>query len=296
MKKKQAKKPEIPSDPIIKIYNHVFYLLQYLRSVSASKLNPPTEYERTVDGELTWTKPSVERCWQEFDCYMKMYFDTYKAFTPILVEIRELRRDPIVCDMVFRTFEGRERESAYLDEAIDFIERGFHLFRRLIEEGGYVEERTEKVFYRQASVCSRIWRDHDYTPSEITTLEAGLKWESAWIHNRRNPLQATSTTTFEDKPPKKDTPPSREKIRLWNRYIAFLKTYLRWQEEYETRTGRKRSSPRDWLLEKKTWPKPAQAFFKGLCGSKDVESEDKAVDRAIRYARQLEKEKASWET
>lgn len=185
MKKKQSKKPAIPSDPIIKIYNHVFYLLQYLRSLAASKLNPPTEYERTVEGDLTWTKPSVERCWQEFDLYMRLYAQTVHAFAPILQEIRELRRDPIVCDMIFRTFEGKERKSAHLDDAIDFIERGFHLFRRLIEEGGYFEERTEKVFYRQAAVCSRIWRDHDYTPSEITTLEAGLKWESAWIHNRR---------------------------------------------------------------------------------------------------------------
>jgi hypothetical protein len=295
MKKKQSEKPAIPTDPVVRIYNDVFYLLHYLRTMAPCKLNPPSAYENGSDGEIHWTKPTVDRCWKEFDLFMRLYLQTIQAFAPKLREIRALRMDPIVSDAIFRTFADQQREAAYLDDAIQFIEKGFHLFRRLFEEGGYVEERTEKVFYHQAAVCSRIWRDHDYCLSEIAALEAGLKWELATIHNRRSPVQSTfyqGSKEWENLVHSLSKPktPDPEQEKTNKKYLRFLEEYEAWQEKKRKDTGRKvRLNSSDWLSDKSTWKTTVREFFDELCGIKDG-SEAEIVENAIRNARRIRKE------
>jgi hypothetical protein len=193
MKKKHSKKPEVPTDPVINIYNTVFYLLNYLRTMVPQRLNPPSVYENGFDGEIHGTKPMVDRCWKEFDNVIGLYLQTVQSFSPKLREIYDLRKGSVVSDAVFRTFADKQRNTAFLDDAIEFITKGFHLFRQLYEVGGAVsaEDRTEEVFYRQVGICSRIWEQHSYDIRDIEDLESGLKWELATIHNRRSPTQST---------------------------------------------------------------------------------------------------------
>ena len=226
MKKKQSKKSEIPLDPVATIYDKVFYLLRYLWTMAPQRLAPPIAYETDSDGELLDTKATVDHCWKEFDRFMNLYLKTFQAFTPILQEIRSLRQDPIVCESVFRTFADKQRESASLDEAIEFVEKGFKLFRRLIEEGGVAEVRTEEVFYRQVGVCSRIWNQHDYDLLEIKDLESGLKWELAAIENRRNPIQSTSSSSQQRSLSKKKSLKERSNREL---LIAILLDHHRYK-------------------------------------------------------------------
>jgi hypothetical protein len=197
MKKKQSEKPAVPTDQVVKIYNEVFYLLDYLRTMASQQLQLPSAFENGSNGEIHWTEPKVDRCWENFDLYMRMYLQTIQAFDPKLREIRALRMDPIVCDAIFRTFADKQREAAYIDDAVRFIEKGFHLFRRLFEEGVVVEDRTKEVFSRRFGKCTRIWQEHSYEIQDIEGLKSGLKWELATIHNRRSPVQSTSDQTPE---------------------------------------------------------------------------------------------------
>ncbi|MEY4565328.1 MAG: hypothetical protein RLY14_298, partial [Planctomycetota bacterium] len=186
---------QAPTDPVVKIYGDVFDLLQYLRTMESQKISIPNDYERGCEGEIRWKKPTVDRCWQEFDSHMLMYRCTVEALQPQLRRIRDLRRDTVVENAVFRTFAAKQRESTSLDDAIAFIEKGEVLFRRLFEEGGAFANRTEEDFQLQLRKCDRIWEHHAYETQDIQKLESGLKWELATILNRRSPVQSTSDQT-----------------------------------------------------------------------------------------------------
>ena len=287
MKKKQSKKSEIPLDPVATIYDKVFDLLRYLWTMAPQRLAPPIAYETDSDGELLDTKATVDHCWKEFDRFMNLYLKTFQAFTPILQEIRSLRQDSIVCESVFRTFADKQRESASLDEAIEFVEKGFKLFRRLLEEGGAVEERTEEVFYRQVSVCSRIWKQHDYDLSEIKALEAGLKWELANIENRRNPLQSTLDQVHRKPQKRKTTTPRDETIAKEKDLLFLLEQYEKWQAKMRKKAGKElRLNPSDWYDCFADWTKKTQDLFDkySLEYQTGSESDKEAAQALICYA------------
>jgi hypothetical protein len=258
MKKNKSKKAGVPSDPVATIFGRVFYLLQYLRTMAPQRLNPPSVYENGFDGEIQGTKPTVDRCWKEFDNVIGLYLQTMQTFSPKLQEIQALRMDPIVSNAVFRTFADKQRNTAFLDDAIEFITKGFHLFRRLYEMGGAVaaEDRTEEVYYRQVGICSRIWEQHDYDLSEIKALEAGLRWELATIENRRNPIQSTLAQTARTPTPKDPEIAEKEKD------LKYLQeAYLNWKIQQAIKTGRKKFNASEWFSDFDYWTDKAKQIF-----------------------------------
>jgi hypothetical protein len=179
-----------PNDPVAKLYRTAYAQIPNLKSFCH-------QFRIKVRGPNT----SEESWWRTFDYQMQRYKRGAEELPIVYKELTLLMRKSVVWDAIFPTFAEKQRECAFIENAIDLIGKASHFFRRVVVEVGSEEDRTQETILKKITSFEQIRNKYGFLPEEITTIEKGLKWELATIMNRRD--RSASDATIDNPPDNK---------------------------------------------------------------------------------------------
>lgn len=163
--------------------------------------------------------PKAKECWAIFDSFIETYRWALNRFDESLKLDREIRQQPQVAELIFRT-RAKQGRQPYIEDAKAYLEKSRKLYRYLLE--GLVPvtgKRTIKAYLGKVDDCRELWFKYGFTFDEIQAIPAlieNLRNELARIYVDRKP---TFTESQQNEPKEKGKHKSRgrsgAKVKVW---------------------------------------------------------------------------------
>lgn len=163
--------------------------------------------------------PKAKECWAIFDSFIETYRWALNRFDESLKLDREIRQQPQVAELIFRT-RAKQGRQPYIEDAKAYLEKSRKLYRYLLE--GLVPvtgKRTIKAYLGKVDDCRELWFKYGFNFDEIQAIPAlieNLRNELARIYVDRKP----TFTEFQQNEPKengklKSGGRSGAKVKVW---------------------------------------------------------------------------------
>ena len=144
--------------------------------------------------------PKATECWAIFDSMIETYRWLLGHFDESAKLDRDLRQQPQVGELIFRT-RATQRRQPFIEDAKAYLDKSRKLYRYLLEGLAPVKgKRTIKAYLDKVDDCRALWMKYGFDIEEIEAIPGlieNLRTEFALICVDRKP---TYTATQQDQP------------------------------------------------------------------------------------------------
>lgn len=134
--------------------------------------------------------PKAKECWAIFDSLIETYRWALGRFDESVKLDRDIRQQPQVAKLIFRT-RAEQRRQPYIEDAKAYVEKSRKLYRCLLEGLAPVTgKRTVKAYLGKVEDCRELWFKYGFTFDEIQAIPSlidALRTEFALIDVDRKP-------------------------------------------------------------------------------------------------------------
>lgn len=205
------------SDPVAVLYRRAMEDLENIRDLE--------RFDRLTDPCFPDERgPKAKECWATFDSLIETYRLALGRFDESVKLDREIRQQPQVGELIFRT-RATQRRQPFIEDAKAYLDKSRKLYRYLLE--GLTpckDKRTIKAYLDKVDDCRALFMKYGFDIEEIEAIPRlidDLRNEFALISVDRKP---TFTATQQDQPkeqqskvaePKKPTNKAGRKPKPW---------------------------------------------------------------------------------
>lgn len=142
--------------------------------------------------------PKATECWAIFDSMIETYRWLLGHFDESAKLDRDIRQQPQVGELIFRT-RATQRRQPFIEDAKAYLDKSRKLYRYLLEGLAPVKgKRTIKAYLDKVDDCRALWMKYGFDIEEIEAIPGlidDLRTEFALIDKDRKP---TYTATQQD--------------------------------------------------------------------------------------------------
>ena len=163
--------------------------------------------------------PKAKECWATFDSLIETYRWALGRFDESVKLDREIRQQPQVGELIFRT-RATQRRQPFIEDAKAYLDKSRKLYRYLLEGLAPCKgKRTIKAYLDKVDDCRALFMKYGFDIEEIKAIPGlidDLRTEFALISVDRKP---TFTATQQDQPKEIGNPKTGgrpgAKFKLW---------------------------------------------------------------------------------
>jgi anti-sigma28 factor (negative regulator of flagellin synthesis) len=186
------------SDPVFVLYHRALQDLENIKDLQ--------RFGRLTDPCFPAERgPKAKECWALFDSSIETYQWALSRFDESAKLDRDIRQQPQVGELIFRT-RATQRRQPFIEDAKAYLDKSRKLYRYLLEGLAPVKgKRTIKAYLDKVDDCRALWMKYGFDIEEIEAIPGlidDLRTEFALICVDRKP---TYSATQQDRPKEQQT-------------------------------------------------------------------------------------------
>ena len=201
------------SDPVAVLYRRAMEDLGNIRDLE--------RFDRLTDPCFPAERgPKAKECWAIFDSLIETYRWALGRFDESVKLDRDIRQQPQVGELIFRT-RATQRRQPFIEDAKAYLDKSRKLYRYLLEGlAPCKDKRTIKAYLDKVDDCRALFMKYGFDIEEIEAIPRlidDLQTEFALISVDRKP---TFTATQQDQPKENGDPKTGgrpgAKLKAWS--------------------------------------------------------------------------------